>query len=172
MIKPTLSQAKLFAKTHNVVPVAMEMFADVKTSMQILRNLNAKSKNFFMLESAKSSDTWGRYTFLGYDPQLTVRSKRGTVEICRGLKTETRQENPLTVLRAILQEYKSPKIADLPPFTGGFVGYLSYDCIEYFEPSLKLQAIDPEGFYDFELMLIDKVIAIDHFSQKIYLIVN
>ena len=60
----------------------------------------------------------------------------------------------------------------LPPFTGGLVGYFSYDYMKYAEPALKLTAKDEEGFKDVDLMLFDKVIAFDHFRQKVILIVN
>ena len=72
----------------------------------------------------------------------------------------------------MLSGYKSPRIPYLPPFTGGLVGYFSYDFAQHFIHGLKLNASDDEGFMDFSLMLIDKVIAFDHFRQKIYLIVN
>ncbi|WP_099205339.1 anthranilate synthase component I [Scatolibacter rhodanostii] len=172
MIKPTLSQAKKFENDYQVIPVAMEMLSDVKTSMQVLRNIKAKNQKLVMLESAKSNDTWGRYTFLGFAPKLTVTGKNGDVKIYQGGKVEKKQGEPVAILRSILKGYTSPQIANLPPFTGGFVGYFSYDCIQYFEPSLHLKASDQEDFADFEMMLIDKVIAFDHFAQKIYLIVN
>ena len=60
----------------------------------------------------------------------------------------------------------------MPPFTGGLVGYFSYDYIKYTEPSLKLDAEDQEGFKDVDLMLFDKVIAFDNLKQKIILIAN
>ncbi len=72
----------------------------------------------------------------------------------------------------MLAKYRSPKIEGLPHFTGGLVGYFSYDYIKYSEPSLRLDAADSEGFKDVDLMLFDKVIAFDNFRQKIVLIVN
>ena len=57
----------------------------------------------------------------------------------------------------------------LPPFTGGLVGYFSYDYIKYSEPGLVLDAADTEGFQDVDLMLFDKVIAFDNYRQKIIL---
>ena len=72
----------------------------------------------------------------------------------------------------IIEENKSPKVEGLPTFTGGLVGYFSYDTIKYSEPGLKLDASDEEGFKDVDLMLFDKVIAFDNLKQKIILIVN
>lgn len=80
--------------------------------------------------------------------------------------------HPGDVIREILKEYKSPKIEGLPTFTGGLVGYFSYDYVKYAEPKLKLEAKDEEGFRDVDLMLFDKVIAFDNVRQKIQIIVN
>ena len=172
MIQPTLEEARRLAEGNTVIPVSMEMFSDVKTSIQILKNIREKSDRYFILESVTGSENWGRYSFLGYRPTMTVHGRDGVTKVAHdGSVTETREE-PLEVIREILSRYKSSRIHGLPPFTGGFVGYFSYDAIRYFEPSLKLQAKDEEGFRDFSLMLIDRVIAFDHFQQKIYLIVN
>ena len=70
------------------------------------------------------------------------------------------------------RKIKSPRIEGFPTFTGGLVGYFSYDYIKYAESALKLTAKDEEGFKDVDLMLFDKVIAFDHFRQKVILIVN
>lgn len=172
MIKPTIVETKELAKKFKTVPVAMQMFADIKTSMQVLKGIKQKSNQFFMLESVKNSDTWGRYTFLGFDPKLKIKGKDGVNEINNGGKITRETASPQQTIRKILEEYKSPRLSYLPPFTGGFVGYFSYESIKYFEPSLKLTATDEYDFADFELMLFDKVIAFDHFAQKIFLIAN
>ena len=86
------------------------------------------------------------------------------------LKLKT--EHPSDYLRQILADYKSPRFDYLPPFTGGLVGYFSYDYLGYSEPTVKCDAKDTEDFKDVDLMLFDKVIAFDHLRQKIVLIVN
>ena len=86
------------------------------------------------------------------------------------LKLKT--DDPSAVLRQILEEYRSPRIPGLPPFTGGLTGYFSYDYLNYSEPSVRRETEDTEHFQDVDLMLFDKVIAFDNFRQKIILIVN
>lgn len=81
-------------------------------------------------------------------------------------------EHPSDYLRKILAEYKSPGFEYLPAFTGGLVGYFSYDYMGYCEPTAKCTVEDTENFQDMDLMLFDKVIAFDHVRQKIILIVN
>ena len=86
------------------------------------------------------------------------------------LKLKT--DNPSAVLRQLLSEYRSPRIPELPPFTGGLTGYFSYDYLNYAEPSVRRKTEDTEHFQDVDLMLFDKVIAFDNLRQKIVLIVN
>lgn len=173
-IRPTLEEAKRLAADNKVVPIALEMFSDVRTSIQILRNIRAHSAHYYILESITGSDHWGRYSFLGYDPTLTihVKDKVTTVQHVSGGKTETVASDPIQFLRNILARYKSPHIPDLPPFTGGLVGFFSYEFVQYFQPALSLHANNIEDFPDLRLMLMDKVIAFDHYAQKIYLIAN
>ena len=80
--------------------------------------------------------------------------------------------DPGAVIKTLIEKNKSPKIATLPTFTGGLVGYFSYDYIKYSEPTLKLDAEDQEHFKDVDLMLFDKVIAYDNYRQKIVLMIN
>lgn len=87
-----------------------------------------------------------------------------------GVRLQT--ENPAQVLRDLLADYKSPRFDYLPSFTGGLVGYFSYDYIRYQEPAAAVEVQDEEAFKDLDLMLFDKVIAFDHIRQKIVLIVN
>ncbi|MDD6217019.1 MAG: anthranilate synthase component I family protein, partial [Roseburia sp.] len=108
-------------------------------------------------------------TFLGYDPKLEITCMNGEMKI-GNLKVKT--DNPSEYLRQILADYKSPRLANLPTFTGGLVGYFSYDYLGYKEPSVKCNVEDTEAFKDVDLMLFDKVIAFDHLRQKIVLIVN
>ena len=81
-------------------------------------------------------------------------------------------DDPNKYLRQIISEYKSPRFTYLPPFTGGLVGYFSYDYLYYSEPTAKVDTVDEEGFKDIDLMLFDKVIAFDNYSQKIIIIAN
>lgn len=172
MIRPQIEEAKKHFKDYTVIPVSMEMFADVKTSVEVLKTFRRENKKCYLLESVEGGESWGRYSFLGYDPKLTVRCNDNNVYINNGRKEEIRTENPAEILRSVLAGYKSPKMDYMPPFTGGLAGYFSYDYIKYAEKSLKLNNRNDSGFDDFHLMLFDKVIAFDHLKQKIFIIVN
>ena len=122
-----------------------------------------------MLESAQADEKWGRYTFLGFDPKLEITCING--EITYGDKTE-KTDDPSKIIREIMSHFRSPRLPYLPSFTGGLVGYFSYDYLGYAEPTAKRDVIDTENFKDVDLMLFDKVIAFDHVRQKLIFITN
>lgn len=171
----TLDEIKRISQGYQVFPISKEILADIKTPIEVLRILKGVSKHCYMLESMESQEKWGRYTFLGYDPKMEVTCMNGVMTI-RESDQKVGQEQPTShpgeTMKKILEEYKSPKVPGLPSFTGGFVGYFSYDYIKYSEPKLNLDADDQEGFKDLDLMLFDKVIAFDHLKQKIIVIAN
>ena len=170
-IMPALAEVKKIASEakYNVLPVSFEMLSDFITPIETMRILKNVSTHCYMLESAQSNETWGRYTFLGFDPKLEITCVNGEMKI-GNLKVTT--EHPSDYLRQILADYKSPRFDYLPSFTGGLVGYFSYDYLGYIEPGVKCDVEDTENFKDLDLMLFDKVIAFDHLRQKIILIVN
>lgn len=171
MFKPSFEEIKSIALSaqYKTAPVSMEILSDVKTPIEVLRILKNVSKHCYMLESVSNNEKWGRYTFLGYDPKLEITCLNGHMKVGE-LSFET--DDPRKYIKQIIDENKSVKFDFLPPFTGGLVGYFSYDYIKYSEPSLNLDAEDLDGFNDVDLMLFDKVIAFDNFRQKIILIAN
>ena len=95
-----------------------------------------------MLESVEDSQKWGRYSFLGFDPLLEFTCQNGCVQIKGDSKFEDSSKltdddkviietnNPGEVIKDLVRQNKSPKLTNLPPFTGGFVGYFAYDYIK------------------------------------------
>ncbi|HBL84983.1 MAG: anthranilate synthase component I [Clostridiales bacterium GWF2_38_85] len=171
MIRPTIEEARALCEHNTIIPISIELFSDMKTPIEVLKCLKEKSDKCYLLESVEGGEKWGRYSFLGYNPKLALKCTNGKVEILNGV-LKTYYTNPKELLRRILSEYKSPKIDFLPPFTGGFVGYISYEFIKYSEKSIKLENIDSDDFDDLNLMLFDKIIAFDYLRQKIIIIVN
>ena len=170
-IQPTLDEVKTTAAAgrYEVLPVSCEILADICTPIEALKILKNVSTHCYLLESAQPSEKWGRYTFLGLDPKMEITCRNGVMKAGK-LTFET--QNPSQTLREILAQYKSPRFAYLPTFTGGFVGYFAYDYLGYSEPKARTKAQDTENFKDVDLMLFDQVIAFDNLRQKIVLIVN
>lgn len=173
-LQPTLEECKALASKdiYGVIPVSTEILSDTSTPIEVLRILKKVSSHAYLLESAEANKQWGRYSFLGYDPLLEITCYNGTTRIKTPLTSQTTTEDIRSCIRNIIEENHSPKLEYLPSFTGGLVGYFSYDYIKYSEPSLKLDAEDEEGFQDVNLMLFHKVIAFDNYKQKIILITN
>ncbi|MBQ9763587.1 MAG: anthranilate synthase component I family protein [Phascolarctobacterium sp.] len=170
-IVPTLAEVQEFASVgkYNVLPVSCEILSDFTTPIETMKILKNVSTHCYMFESAQANETWGRYTFLGFEPKLEITCMSSEMKIG---KFNVKTDNPSEYLRQILAEYKSPHFDYLPSFTGGLVGYFSYDYLGYSEPNVKCAVDDSEAFKDVDLMLFDKVIAFDHLRQKIILIVN
>ena len=170
-IRPALDEVKTIAAagSYDVLPVSCEMLADICTPIEALKILKNVSTHCYLLESAQPSEKWGRYTFLGLDPKMEIACRNGVMKAGE-LTFET--QTPSQTLREILAQYKSPRFAYLPTFTGGLVGYFAYDYLGYSEPKARTGAQDTENFKDVDLMLFDQVIAFDNLRQKIVLIVN
>lgn len=170
-ILPPLETVKDIAATqqYDVLPLSCEILSDFITPIEAMRILKNVSTHRYMLESAQADDRWGRYTFLGFDPKLEITCIDGKMK-AGGLSVRT--DDPSQYLRELLSSYRSPRFDYLPSFTGGLVGYFSYDYLKYSEPSVRCGVQDEDSFKDVDLMLFDKVIAFDHVRQKIVLIVN
>ena len=109
---PSLSDAKRIAATgkYSVLPVSLELLSDFTTPIETMRILKNVSTHCCMLESAQANETWGRYTFLGFDPKLEITCLDGEMRI-GNLKVKT--DHPSDYLRQILAEYKSPRLESL-----------------------------------------------------------
>ncbi len=168
---PEMSEIRKVAAEgkYRVLPVSCEILSDICTPIEALDILKNVSSHCYLLESAKQDETWGRYTFLGFDPKLEITCRDGEMKV-GSVRFHT--ENPSDAIRQVLADYRSPRFSYLPPFAGGLVGYFSYDYLGYSEPAVRTEAEDTERFQDADLMLFDQVIAFDNFRQKIILIAN
>lgn len=175
-VRPDLAKVKEIAMDSGFrrVPVYEEIYADTLTPIMAMKKLRAYSSHVYLLESASQDKTWGRYSFLGYKPSMEITCQKGHMIEKTLLDDGTKETIELEVkhpgeeLRKIIRKYKSAVLKELPYFTGGLVGYFSYDYIRYAEPKLELS--DDGDFKDMDLMLFNDVIAFDHYKQKIYLI--
>lgn len=169
MITPSYLEIETLAKEYSIIPICTEIYADIITPITLLRKISQISQRYYLLESIEGGEKWGRYSFLGFNPIVHVTCKDSEIVIDNGKKKIVHSDKPFEVLRGLLEKYKAPKLPGMPPFTGGLVGYFSYEMIGYTEPILKLKSGE---FNDFDLMLFDKVIAYDHLKQKISIVVN
>ena len=153
---------------YHFVPIKKEMYSDTITPIELLKKLKQYSKHVFMLESHEDRQKWGRYTFLGFAPQSEITCYNKMMKVDDQIFEVS---HPKEYIKKILNQYRSVQLEGFPTFTGGLVGYFSFDYLKYSEPSVDVVKED-NGFNDVDLMLFDKVICFDHFRQKIILIVN
>lgn len=169
MVKPSYEEVMKLKNNYSVIPVYKEIYADVVTPITLLRKIAQKSDKFFLLESIEGGEKWGRYSFIGFDPKARLAYKDGTLTVTGEGARKVKTNRPYDAVRDYLSNYKTPRFEDIPPFTGGLVGYYGYAMIACAEPVLKLKRGDSN---DFDLMLFDKIIAYDHLKQKLLVIVN
>ncbi|MFV0342737.1 MAG: anthranilate synthase component I [Anaerocolumna sp.] len=162
-------ELKGFEKEYNRIPIVGEMFADITTPILLLQKLAEVDKNFFLLESVEGGEHFGRYSFLGYEPILRITCKGNTVQYLQDQVIKKIDDTPMGAIRNLIKDNNAPRMAGLPTFTGGLVGYFSYEMIKYAEPKLSIKESE---FNDYDFMFFDKVIAFDHLKQKIIIIVN
>ncbi len=165
---------KLFrekARQGNLVPVYTEVIADLETPVSAFLKLES-SPYSFLLESVEPGAGIGRYSFLGGNPSLVLKSRGGQVEISeRGRTRKVKTENPLMFLKGLLENYRPVPDETLPPFSGGAVGYVSYDCARYFE-NLPSEKLDELGLPDLAFMIADTLLIFDRLTNKIRVVAN
>ncbi len=165
---------KLFrqkARQGNLVPVYTEVIADLETPVSAFLKLES-SPYSFLLESVEPGEGIGRYSFLGANPSVVIRSRSGEVEIIeRGRTRRVRTKNPLMFLKGLLENYRPVRDESLPPFSGGAVGYVSYDCARYFE-KLPAKKLDELGLPDLCFMVADTLLIFDRLTNKIRIVAN
>jgi len=162
------------ARRGTFVPVVKEIMADLLTPVSAFLKIAEHSDYAFLFESVEGGEQVARYSFLGKDPFLVLRSRGGKTSIDRsGVTTET-DEPFVPVLRKLMAEFRAPFVQGLPRLTGGAVGFIGYDASVEFEPALagawtKVPASDA---YDAGFMLFDTVLAFDHVKHRILIIAN
>ena len=163
----TFEETKAYSD-YNFVPVIREILADMITPIHVLRKIAGTDKNYYLLESVEPNGKWSRYSFLGYKPVCRLFAKDFTCYLEKDGEV-SELGDATKELKKFINSYRSPRIKGAPTFTGGLVGYFSYEMIGYAERKLSLKE---NKVNDFDLMCFDSVIAYDHQLQKIMLIAN
>lgn len=165
--KPSFTEFRLMAEQGNLIPVYKEFLCDTETPVSAYLKIRDKSFSY-LLESADGGKRWGRHSFIGYRPYLTILSRDGGMEVVEGAgkKKLNNVRNPLIVLREMCRKFKPVVVNDLPPFQGGFVGYFNYDLVRKWE---YLPGISPQGTKVPESLFTvsSRLIIFDHLTHEI-----
>jgi anthranilate synthase component 1 len=158
-MQPSLEEVRKLSAQGNVIPVYKSVIADFLTPVSAFLKLEKDRSHAFLLESVEGGETIARYSFLGSDPFLILHYRDG------------QPANFMQNLRATMARYKAVRVPNLPPFTGGAVGYFGYDMVRTIE-DIPSTGIDDLGIDDAVLMFFKTVLAFDHLRHQIHIITN
>ena len=172
MFTPDLDTFRRLATQGNLIPVTRQILADMETPVSAFRKID--SGNYaFLLESVEGGEQWGRYSFLGSNPSLVLRAIGDRVDLLRGegIQRLPGRQDPIAALEGVLAGYKAVPVPGLPRFTGGMVGYLSYDIVRHLE-RLPDRTVDDLDIPDALLMLTDTLLIFDNVTHRITVLSN
>jgi len=166
----TLEKFSRMAKEANVIPLYRNILCDTETPVSAF--LKLKKKPAFLLESVIGGEKWARYSFICVDPVLTITGRGKKIEVAKGRNSVRVSANdPLSVVKDILGQFRPVVMPELPRFSGGFVGYIAYDVVRAFEhlPTRKKPGLDVP---DMLLMLFDTILIFDNLKQTLSILTN
>jgi anthranilate synthase component 1 len=178
MKQTTFEEFVELARRGTFVPVVKEIMADLLTPVSAFLKIAEHSDYAFLFESVEGGEQVARYSFLGKDPFLVLRSSEGRTVIDRSGVTSEIADPFVPTLRRLMAEFRAPFVPDLPRFTGGAVGFIGYDASVGFEPALKgaweeaAWSKSPISEDESGFMLFDTVLAFDHVKHRILVIAN
>ncbi|MGA0854546.1 MAG: anthranilate synthase component I family protein, partial [Luteolibacter sp.] len=172
-VEPSRDVFAGLAKRGNVVPVFTQLAADFETPLSAYLKIR-DGKHSFLLESAESTEKGGRWSILGSKPRLTfeARGKEITVRKAGDVKSYQAEGDVLSALENEMSGYRPAGHEGLPVFIGGMVGYLSYDAVRQFEPTLGDPPPDALGIPDAIFVLADTLLVFDHRLRRLQIIAN
>jgi len=164
-----LSSFLALCKDYSLIPLKYKIGEFEAFPCNILE-FNSKKPYRLLLESGEYEKETGQFTYYAQDPFISMQLKDDYLYV-NGICSDIASLNPVQYLNSFLRQYRSPIISDLPPFTGGAIGFFSYDFIKQFE-NIKISNQKPSGFSEFHLAWIKEVLVYDHAKKELSLIYN
>jgi anthranilate synthase component 1 len=171
---PDQAAFREFARTSDIVPVCLDLMADLETPVSVYARLRSQGASF-LFESVTGGEHIGRYSFCGAGPALTITSwEDRTEKVYRDGRKESfpTPTDPLELVKKEVAGLRVAQVPGLPPFVGGMVGMVGYEYVHRTEPTVPRPAKDPAGTPLTHFMLVDRVVAFDNARQTLRLIVN
>ncbi len=172
-VQPSLPNFRDRATRGNVVPVYAELIADSETPISVFEKLRGEGA-CFLFESAEHNESLGRFSFLGFDPLLIFESRGRTITIEEGgarqnFETTT---DPLAELEKVMARFRFAPAEELGHFAGGAIGYLGYDVVRHFEPTVPLAPNEGLDLPEAMFVIAKTVIVFDHRLRRLRVIAN
>ena len=174
MYYPSKSEYMEKSENYNLIPVYKEYMADTETPTSIFIKAGGLGKDMFLLESIEGEKNISRYSIIGISYEAIIKFKNGVFSYASkdnekdNEKFEVKTDSPLSELEKIMKSYRLYKNPNLNHFTGGAVGYLGYDLVQYFE-NIKIKQSDTP-FPEIFLFLTDLIIVFDHMLNRMKII--
>jgi anthranilate synthase component 1 len=170
---PSRSEFRELAQTGNLIPVYTEFVADYETPIAVFEKIDNGVRSF-LFESAESNDHVGRYSFLGSDPRIFFEARGRQIVIEEnGQRREFESAlDPLTELQQLMARFRAVDLPGLPPFRGGAVGYIGYDAVRFFEPTVGEPPPDQLGLPEMAFMVTDTFLVFDHRYRRLKVFAN
>ena len=167
---PDRSQFLKYAEKFNVIPVCLEILADMETPVTLMRKMYSRKAPAFLFESMEGGERWGRFSFLGASSDCQLRIFRNVVEVQKNGETKQypHQGNPLGFLKTFMDPFRPATVPGLPRFWGGLVGYLTYEMVSFFE---AIPNTLPEDKPLAHFMMPDALLIFDNIANTLMLVV-
>ncbi len=160
------------ASRGTFVPVCKELWADLLTPASAFLKIAEHSDYAFLFESVEGAEQVGRYSFLGKDPFLVLRSRQGKAIVERAGERTVTGEPFLTMLGRLMADFSAPAVPEFPRFTGGAVGLMGYDFAARLHQSAGAVSAEEVDRDETIFMVFDTVLAFDHVRHRILIISN
>ena len=172
-LTPSREEFRNLAKRGNLVPLIVDLVADVETPILAFAKID-NQEPCFLFESAEKNEESGRFSFIGFDPLIVFKSAGSTISIAENGKTanfETKS-GPLDELQKLLARFQFVAPQEVPHFVGGAVGYIGYDIVRFFEPTVPVHANDDLGLPEMMFVIAQTLLVFDHRFRKLRLVTN
>ncbi|MEO0447813.1 MAG: anthranilate synthase component I [Verrucomicrobiota bacterium] len=175
-LQPSFPEFQALTERGNLIPVFTELAADYETPISVYRKLRGRGGSSFLLESAEKSDQIGRFSFLGNEPRSVITAWGREMEIRHGDErtayTAEADSEPLREVENEMARFQPVPVEGLPLFSGGAVGYLGYDMVRFFEPTVEEAEGDDLNLPDLVFMIADSLVIFDHRFRRLQLVAN
>src|ERR1700741_1164364 len=170
---PTLDEFGDLAKRGNVIPIFAEFIADGETPVSAFRKLDRGGYSF-LFESTEKNDVSGRFSFVGVEPRIIIRSHGDDLRLIeRGNERQLKMSSdPLDELRKLMARYRFVSRPELPRFAGGAVGFLGYEAIHSFEPKFPIPSRDELQLPEAIFMIPSSLLVFDHRLRTLKIVIN
>ena len=170
---PTREEFRNLAKRGNLIPLIVDLVADIETPISAFAKIDNQGP-CFLFESAEKNEESGRFSFIGFDPLIVFKSAGSTISISENGKTanfETKS-GPLDELQKLLARFQFVAPQEIPHFVGGAVGYIGYDIVRFFEPTVPVHANDDLDLPEMMFVIAQTLLVFDHRFRKLRLVTN